>query len=117
MFTLLSRVLLLSYLFVVVATATAEEAGFVPLFDGKTLEGFTQKGGKAKYVVENGEISPETWRTIKDQLASHGAVEAAFERAVKYGERAKAQLIAAFPASTERDGLVALTDYVLSRDR
>lgn len=34
----------------------AEEEGFKPLFDGKTLEGFTQKGGKAKYAVENGEI-------------------------------------------------------------
>jgi 3-keto-disaccharide hydrolase len=38
------------------ATAAAEEAGFQPLFDGKTLEAFTQKGGKAKYRVENGEI-------------------------------------------------------------
>ena len=27
-----------------------------PLFDGKTLEGWTQHGGKAKYTVENGEI-------------------------------------------------------------
>jgi octaprenyl-diphosphate synthase len=68
-------------------------------------------------VVTNGAIAPETWRTIKDLLARHGAVEAAFERAVVYAERAKQQLISAFPASTERDGLVALTDYVLSRDR
>ena len=73
--------------------------------------------GLIQRIVENGDISPETWRTIKDQLASHGAVEAAFERAVKYGERAKQHLVAAFPASTERDGLLALTDYVLSRDR
>jgi hypothetical protein len=34
----------------------AQEEGFQPLFDGKSLEGFTQKGGKAKYAVENGEI-------------------------------------------------------------
>jgi octaprenyl-diphosphate synthase len=68
-------------------------------------------------VVADGEISADTWRTIKDLLARHGAVEAAFERAVSYGERAKQHLVAAFPVSTERDGLLALTDYVLSRDR
>ncbi len=39
-----------------VATAAAEEEGFKPLFDGKTLEGWKQHGGKAKYTVENGEI-------------------------------------------------------------
>jgi octaprenyl-diphosphate synthase len=68
-------------------------------------------------VVADGDISADTWRTIKDLLARHGAVEAAFERAVSYGERAKQHLGAAFSASTERDGLLALTDYVLSRDR
>jgi hypothetical protein len=30
--------------------------GFVPLFDGKTLSGWTQRGGKAKYAVEEGAI-------------------------------------------------------------
>ena len=68
-------------------------------------------------VVANGVIAPETWRTIKDLLARHGAVETAFERAVGYAERAKEQLTSAFQPSTERDGLLALTDYVLSRDR
>jgi octaprenyl-diphosphate synthase len=68
-------------------------------------------------VVANGVIAPETWRTIKELLARHGAVETAFERAVGYAERAKAHLTSAFQPSTERDGLLALTDYVLSRDR
>jgi hypothetical protein len=54
--SLLRYALMFAFLFLVAAGAAAEEAGFVPLFDGKTLEGFTQKGGKAKYVVENGEI-------------------------------------------------------------
>ena len=44
----------------VVATAqvsfAAEEEGFRPLFDGKTLTGWKQHGGAAKYRVENGEI-------------------------------------------------------------
>jgi len=34
----------------------ADDKGFVPLFDGKTLEGWTRLGGVAKYTVENGEI-------------------------------------------------------------
>ena len=38
------------------ALAGAEDAGWKPLFDGKSLEGWTQKGGKAKYRIENGEI-------------------------------------------------------------
>jgi len=68
-------------------------------------------------VVNDGQVSVETWAQIKDLLRRHGAVEAAFERAVVYATRAKHGLIAAFPASAERDGLVALADYVLSRDR
>ncbi|MBI1369220.1 MAG: DUF1080 domain-containing protein [Planctomycetes bacterium] len=36
-------------------TAHAED-GFVPLFDGKTLDGWEQHGGKAKYEVKDGAI-------------------------------------------------------------
>jgi hypothetical protein len=40
-----------------VATAQAEDTkGFTPLFDGKTLHGWKQLGGKAKYTVEDGMI-------------------------------------------------------------
>jgi hypothetical protein len=38
------------------ALPLAAEEGFTPLFDGKTLEGWTQRGGKAKYTVEEGAI-------------------------------------------------------------
>ncbi len=34
----------------------AAEEGFVPLFDGKTLQGWVQRGGKAKYAVVDGMI-------------------------------------------------------------
>jgi hypothetical protein len=34
----------------------ADEQGFVPLFDGKTLDGWEQHGGKAKYTVKDGMI-------------------------------------------------------------
>jgi len=37
---------------------TAE--GFAPLFDGKTLNGWIQRGGKAKYAVEDGMIVGST---------------------------------------------------------
>lgn len=42
--------------FVVSPAMAAEEAGFVPLFDGTSLKGWVQRGGKAKYAVENGAI-------------------------------------------------------------
>ena len=38
------------------ATAAAKEAGFQPLFDGKSLEAFTQKGGMPRFHLEKGEI-------------------------------------------------------------
>jgi octaprenyl-diphosphate synthase len=68
-------------------------------------------------VIADGQVTPETWRTIKDLLARHGAIDAAFERAVTHATLAKTGLAAAFPASPERDGLISLADYVLSRDR
>lgn len=68
-------------------------------------------------VVTDRGVSPEGWRTIRELLTRHQAVDAAYERAVTYGDRAKRGLLGAFPPSPERDGLVALTDYVLNRDR
>lgn len=38
------------------AQAADKDAGFTALFNGKTLEGWKQLGGKAKYEVVNGEI-------------------------------------------------------------
>ena len=40
--------------------ATAEDAGSVSLFDGKTLDGWTQHNGLATYVVEDGVIVGRT---------------------------------------------------------
>jgi len=81
-----------------------------------------QRGGAealdlVQRVVTDAQVSPDQWREIKDLLARHGAIDAAFERAVRHGERAKARLAGAFPASAERDGLLSLVDYVLNRDR
>jgi octaprenyl-diphosphate synthase len=68
-------------------------------------------------IVTSGQVTPETWRTIKDLLARHGAIDAAFARAVQHASRAKQHLLGAFAPSPEREGLVALADYVISRDR
>lgn len=35
-------------------TSADDEAGFRPLFDGKTFDGWVQRAGKAKYAVEDG---------------------------------------------------------------
>jgi hypothetical protein len=44
-------------LFALPAARSADDAqGFQPLFDGKTLDGWKQHGGKAKYSVEDGAI-------------------------------------------------------------
>jgi len=51
--TIFTTVLALS---MVGAAVAADEEGFVPLFDGKTLDGWKQFGGKAKYTAEEGVI-------------------------------------------------------------
>jgi len=49
-------------------------------------------------------------------LNEHASIDYAYRRAVEYAERAKKPLYA-FPPSSERDALLALPDFVLSRDR
>jgi octaprenyl-diphosphate synthase len=68
-------------------------------------------------VVATGQVSAEQWRSIRELLERHGAIDGAFERAVAHAGRAKQHLLDAFPASPARDGLVALADYVIHRDR
>jgi octaprenyl-diphosphate synthase len=67
--------------------------------------------------VATRQVTPEAWRRIKELLVVSGAVDSAFARAVEFARTAKDRLSALFPPSPERDGLLALTDYVLSRDR
>ncbi|MBI4476913.1 MAG: polyprenyl synthetase family protein, partial [Acidobacteria bacterium] len=67
-------------------------------------------------IVAERTIAPETWRALSDLLAEHRALDYAYLKAVEYAESAKNQLYA-FEPSPERDALLALADYVLSRDR
>jgi len=55
------KVKIVAFLFILglllsLPAAAADDEGFVPLFDGKTLDGFRQLGGKAKYTAVDGMI-------------------------------------------------------------
>jgi octaprenyl-diphosphate synthase len=67
-------------------------------------------------VVRDRTVTPERWRDISRLLAEHRCIEYAYSRAVSHAENAKQQLHA-FPPSFARDALLALPDYLLSRDR
>jgi octaprenyl-diphosphate synthase len=67
-------------------------------------------------IVAERAVTPEDWREIRRLLTEHRALEVAYEKATEFAERAKQQL-AVFPPSLERDALMALPDFVLSRDR
>ena len=61
-------------------------------------------------------VTKEQWGELLRGLKEHASIDYAYRRAVEYAERAKKHLYA-FPPSSERDALLALPDYVLSRDR
>ena len=67
-------------------------------------------------VVRERTVAPEQWRDILRLLHENRSTELAYERALEYASRAKSCL-SAFPPSQEREALLALTDYVVSRDR
>jgi octaprenyl-diphosphate synthase len=80
-----------------------------------------ERGGESAYrviraAVAERSVSPEQWREILQFLKEHRATELAYERAIEYAERAKGCLDL-FPPSREKDALLALPDYVVSRDR
>ena len=58
----------------------------------------------------------EQWNELLRLLKEQRSIEYAYRRAVEFAECAKRPLFA-FPPSAERDALLALPDYVLSRDR
>jgi octaprenyl-diphosphate synthase len=67
-------------------------------------------------IIASRTATEEQWSELLDLLNKHRSIDYAFRRAVEYAERAKKPLHA-FPPSSERDALLALPDYVLSRDR
>ncbi len=67
-------------------------------------------------VVRDRQMTPERWQVIADGLAEHRCLDYAYGRAQEFGARARASL-ASLPDGPEREGLMALPEYVLSRDR
>jgi octaprenyl-diphosphate synthase len=67
-------------------------------------------------VVENRAVSADEWRDLRRMLGETDALESAYGVAVEYAAAAKGHL-QVFPDSPERDALLALPDYVTTRDR
>jgi octaprenyl-diphosphate synthase len=67
-------------------------------------------------IIASRTTTDEQWKQLLRLLAEHRSIEYALRRAAEFAERAKKPL-AIFPPSSERDALLALPDYVLSRDR
>ena len=67
-------------------------------------------------VVADRAVTKDQWRDIIRMLQEQNAPELAYAKATEYATIAKRSLDV-FPPSREREALVALADYVLSRDR
>jgi octaprenyl-diphosphate synthase len=67
-------------------------------------------------IIASRSVAAEQWDELLRCLKDHASIDYAYRRAVEYADRAKKPLYA-FPPSSERDALLALPDYVLSRDR
>jgi octaprenyl-diphosphate synthase len=67
-------------------------------------------------IIASRTATDDQWRELLSLLRAHRSIEYAHKQAVDYAERAKRPLYA-FPPSSERDALLALPDFVLSRDR
>jgi octaprenyl-diphosphate synthase len=67
-------------------------------------------------IISSRSVTEEQWHDLLRCLKEHASIDYAYRRAVDFAERAKKPLYA-FPPSSERDALLALPDYVLSRDR
>jgi octaprenyl-diphosphate synthase len=67
-------------------------------------------------IVSERELPPERWQVLSGLLDRYKTIDYAYDRAVSFVQKAK-QHLSVFPPSAERDGLMALPDYVLQRDR
>src|SRR5437867_9874229 len=67
-------------------------------------------------IIATRNVTDEQWSDLLRCLKQHASIDYAYRHASEFAERAKKPLYA-FPPSSERDALLALPDYVLSRDR
>jgi octaprenyl-diphosphate synthase len=67
-------------------------------------------------IISSRSVEPSQWHELLRTLKEHASIDYAYRQAEDFAERAKKPLYA-FPASSEREALLALPDYVLARDR
>jgi octaprenyl-diphosphate synthase len=67
-------------------------------------------------VIASRSVNQDQWNELRRGLREHASIDYAYRRAIEFAEGAKRHLYG-FPPSPERDALLALPDYVLSRDR
>jgi len=67
-------------------------------------------------IIGNRTVDSGPWAELLRILKHHRSIDYAYRRASEFAEIAKRPLYA-FPPSAERDALLALPDYILSRDR
>jgi octaprenyl-diphosphate synthase len=67
-------------------------------------------------IIATRTVASDQWSELLRSLKEHASIDYAYRRAGEFAERAKKPLYC-FPSSSERDALLALPDYVLSRDR
>jgi octaprenyl-diphosphate synthase len=73
-------------------------------------------GAIVRDIMTKRAATTEQWNELLALLREHRSIEYASRRAVDFAERAKKQL-SVFSPGSEREALLALPDYVLSRDR
>jgi octaprenyl-diphosphate synthase len=78
--------------------------------------GSSEADALIRRVVRERHITAEEWAQLRAWLAEQRSIEYAYDRAVEFGETAKRHL-RVFSPSPERDALMGLVDYVISRDR
>ena len=83
----------------------------------RTVDQYIESLRDGRDVYYRGARVPDvTTHPVIGVAVRHASIDYAYRRAVEFAERAKKPLYA-FPPSAERDALLALPDYVLSRDR
>ncbi len=80
-------------------------------------EGDHAAGDLIRDVVRQRSLSAEQWTDISRLLATHGSLDRAYDTAVRHRRDSQAEARRRSRPSQERDALMALPDYVLSRDR
>jgi octaprenyl-diphosphate synthase len=67
-------------------------------------------------IIATRTTTEQQWQELLQIISEHRSIDYAFRRAEEFAERARRPL-SAFAPSAERDALLALPDYVVSRDR